>query len=130
MRELIGTGLKSGLAIGGGIVSFMFGGWTMMLGVLIALVVLDYITGLTASYIKGDLSSKHGLKGIAKKVIIFAMVSVGNFIDIALGSGPFVREAVIIFYVTNEIISVVENVGRAGVPIPEKLRKGIKILKK
>ncbi|MBU9713300.1 phage holin family protein [Bacillus tamaricis] len=116
------------LALGGGILSFMFGNWTTLLGVLVAFVILDYITGLIAAYLNGDLNSEHGLKGIAKKVFIFAMVSVGNFVDIALGSEPFIREVVIIFYISNEVISILENAGKAGIPVPQKLKKAIKIL--
>lgn len=123
------TVFKTIFAIGGGLVSFIFGGWTTLLGVLLSIVILDYITGLIVAYIQGNLSSNQGLKGIAKKVVIFALVSVGNIIDIILGSSPFIREAVIIFYIINEVISIVENTGKAGVPIPDKLKKGIKIFK-
>ncbi|MBU9723497.1 MULTISPECIES: phage holin family protein [Bacillaceae] len=121
--------IKPIVAIAGSTLSFLFGGWSSLLEALVAFVILDYITGLIAAYINQDLSSEQGLKGIFKKIFIFAMVAVGNVLDMTLGSEPFIREAVIIFYIINETISIIENAHRANIPIPEKLKKGISILK-
>lgn len=121
--------LKSTVAIIGAIVSFMFGTWSTLLAMLVVAVVLDYFTGLIAAWINGKLNSNFGGKGIAKKVIIFVLVSVGHMGDMLMGNGPFIREAIIFFYVTNELISIIENAGRAGVPLPKKLTKTIEVLK-
>lgn len=121
--------LKSTVAIIGAIASFMFGTWSTLLAMLVAVVVLDYFTGLTASWINGKLNSYFGGKGIAKKVFIFVLVSVGHMADMLMGNEPFIREAIIFFYVTNELISIIENAGRAGVPLPKKLTKAIEVLK-
>nr|WP_324609781.1 phage holin family protein [Parageobacillus thermoglucosidasius] len=75
------------------------------------------------------LSSKVGFKGIAKKVMMFTLVATGNLVDIAIGKGHVFRDAVIFFYMGNEILSILESAGSIGLPIPEQLRSAIEILK-
>ena len=100
-----------------------------MLGVLLAFVVADYLTGLAAAWVKGELSSSVGMRGIAKKVCIFVMVAVAHLVDVALGEANFMRDATIFFYLANELISIIENSGRIGIPIPDALQKAVAILK-
>lgn len=100
-----------------------------MLAVLLTLVVIDYVTGVMASYIVGNLTSDAGLKGIAKKVFIFAMVAVAHIIGLLLGDTSLIKDAVIFFYIINEIISIFENAGRAGIPLPAKIKKAVKNLR-
>ncbi|WP_416149892.1 holin family protein [Salipaludibacillus sp. HK11] len=107
----------------------MYGTWSSLLTILVAVVVLDYLTGIISAWINESLNSQYGLKGIATKVLIFSLVSVGHFVDMLLGNGPFIREVVIIFYITNELISIIENAGKAGLPLPRKLSKAVKVLK-
>jgi len=96
-------------------------------GLLIALIVLcvtDYITGIVAAAIQHKLSSKQGAIGIAKKMFMFALVGVGNLIDVnALGGTAVLRSAIICFYIANEALSIIENAGELGLPIPTKLKQ-------
>ena len=101
-----------------------------MLYALIAFVVVDYITGLMAAGLEKKLSSGVGFRGIFKKVVIFCLVAVGNIIDTyIIQNGSVLRTAVVFFYLSNEGISILENVGRIGLPIPEKLRSVLEQLK-
>ncbi|WP_253275570.1 phage holin family protein [Rossellomorea aquimaris] len=124
---------KSMLFVGSGLGAMilnLFGEWNSLLTILLIAVILDYFTGMIASGIEGKLSSKFGLKGIGRKVLIFALVTVAHLIDTILTNQHFIRNATIIFYLCNEMISIIENVGRAGVPVPEFLRKAVEVLKK
>lgn len=110
-------------------ISGLFGGWNASLAVLVWLVIGDYITGLLASLMDGSgLSSKVGFKGIAKKVMILFIVLVGHKLDAALEIHVLMN-MVIYFYVTNELISLTENLGRMGVPVPKLLVNVIAVLK-
>ncbi|MEV2287476.1 phage holin family protein, partial [Paenibacillus larvae] len=84
--ERLDTALKTGVASVGGLTSFLFGGWPMLLQVLLVLVVVDYATGLMAARTQGKLESNVGLKGIARKVFIFFIVAVAHQIDLILGN--------------------------------------------
>ncbi|MDT9024916.1 MULTISPECIES: holin family protein [Rossellomorea] len=120
---LVGSGL-------GAMILNLFGEWNSLLTILLIAVTLDYFTGMIASGIEGKLSSKFGLRGIGRKVLIFSLVTVAHLIDTILTNQHFIRNATIIFYLCNEMISIIENVGRAGVPVPEFLRKAVEVLKK
>lgn len=123
------TLFQSIAAIGGSLLTYLFGGWSALLGVLVSFVVADYVTGVLAAATEGKLSSEVGLKGIAKKVFIFLFVALGNLADTALGSsGNIIRDAVIYFYLANELLSIIENAGRMGVPVPGILKKAVEIL--
>ena len=119
---------KSICSIGGALASYLFGGWSALLGILLAFVIFDYVTGVIAAAIEGKLSSNVGLKGIAKKVGIFVIVAVANLVDRALGNAHIFRDATIFFYLANELLSIIENVGRSGVPIPEVIKKAVAVL--
>ena len=110
-------------AIGGGIGWFL-GGADGFLYALIAFVVIDYITGVMCAIVDKKLSSEVGFKGIFKKVLIFILVGVGNIIDVqVLGEAGVLRTAVIFFYLSNEGVSLLENAGHLGLPIPAKLKE-------
>jgi len=110
-------------AIGGGIGWFL-GGADGFLYALIAFVVIDYITGVMCAIVDHKLSSEVGFKGIFKKVLIFTMVGIGNIIDVqVLGQAGVLRTAVIFFYLSNEGVSLMENAGHLGLPIPAKLKE-------
>jgi len=114
----------------GGIVGYLWGGWSALLGILLAFVIIDYITGFIAAGAEGKLSSRVGFKGIAKKILIFVLVAVAHLLDEALGgNNDIFRDAVIFFYLANELLSIIENAGRAGLPIPEVLKNAVEILK-
>lgn len=113
----------------GGITGYLFGGWHALLQILLVFVAIDYLTGLLASGYEGKLSSKVGFRGIAKKVMIFAIVAVGHLIDTAIGENHLFRDAVIYFYLANELLSILENAGRTGLPIPEQIKNAVDVLK-
>ncbi len=105
-----------------GLGAFLFGKSDGLFWALIALIIIDYITGLIKAVVNKELSSAVGGRGIAKKIFMLGIVAVGNLIDVQIiGDGAVVRNIVIIFYVANECISILENAGKLGVPIPRKL---------
>lgn len=114
----------------GACISYLYGGWSTLLGILLVFVTVDYVTGVAAAAIEGKLSSAVGLKGIAKKIFIFVIVAVAHLIDTALGgTSSLIRDAAIFFYMANEILSILENAGRAGVPIPPVISQAVEMLK-
>jgi toxin secretion/phage lysis holin len=113
----------------GGVASYAFGGWSALLGILLAFVVVDYVSGVVAAALEGRLSSSVGLRGIARKVFIFVMVAIAHQVDSALGENHLFRDATIFFYLANELLSVLENVGRIGVPIPPGIQRAVEILR-
>lgn len=117
------------LAISAALITFAFGGWSGLLTVLLAFAITDYVTGVTAAAKKGELSSNVGLWGIAKKVLIFLIVAMGHLIDTALGTAGVVMDSIIYFYLSNEVLSIMENMGEIGVPLPPILEKAIAIFK-
>jgi toxin secretion/phage lysis holin len=119
------------LAIGsiGSIAGFLFGGWSFLLTFLAIATVVDYITGIWAGSKEGKLSSKVGFKNIPKKVMIFVLVAIAHMLDTALGENHLFRDATIFFYLSNELLSILENTGRMGVAVPDQLKRAIQVLK-
>lgn len=107
----------------GGWLGYSLGGCDGLLYALIAFVVIDYITGVMCAIINRELSSAVGFKGIFRKVLIFLLVGIANIIDVqVIGTGAVLRTAVIFFYISNEGVSLLENAGHLGLPIPEKIK--------
>lgn len=107
----------------GGWLGYFLGGCDGLLYALIAFVVIDYITGVMCAIIDRKLSSAVGFKGIFRKVMIFLLVGIANIIDVqVIGTGAVLRTAVIFFYISNEGVSLLENAGHLGLPIPEKIK--------
>ena len=107
----------------GGWLGYFLGGCDGLLYALIAFVVIDYITGVMCAIINRELSSAVGFKGIFRKVLIFLLVGIANIIDAqVIGTGAVLRTAVIFFYISNEGVSLLENAGHLGLPIPEKIK--------
>lgn len=121
--------LKYVAAIGSSLVTYLFGGWSALIQILVAFVVIDYITGVLAAAYHGKLNSNIGLKGIAKKVFIFVIVACGHLVDSAMGTQDLVRDAAIYFYIANELLSILENAGEIGLPVPDILKNSIDSLK-
>lgn len=109
-----------------GMFSYVFGGMDTFLKILVIMMVIDYITGVSAAICKKVLSSHTGFTGIMKKIAILCVVSCAHLLGNAMGIGE-IRSAVIGFYIANESISIVENSADMGIPMPQKL---IAILKK
>lgn len=107
----------------GGWLGYFLGGCDGLLYALITFVTIDYITGVMCAVIDRKLSSAVGFKGIFRKVLIFLLVGIANIIDVQMvGTGAVLRTAVIFFYISNEGVSLLENAGHLGLPIPEKIK--------
>jgi toxin secretion/phage lysis holin len=119
---------KTGCAASGAAISYFFGGWSALLGILLTFVAIDYATGVLAGAIEGKLSSAVGAKGIAKKVFIFVIVAVAHLVDTSLGEAHVFRDATIFFYLANELLSILENAARVGLPIPPMISKAVQVL--
>jgi len=128
MNNII-TGIKVAFALIGGWITAVLGGWDTALQVLVLFVVLDYITGLIAAWYEKRLDSRVGFKGIAKKILLFVPVAIGYWLDVMIGQ-EILRSLAIFFYIANEGLSIVENLGRAGVPVPDALMDALEQLKK
>ena len=103
----------------GGWIGYYLGGCDGLLYALIAFVIVDYITGVMCAIVDKKLSSEVGFKGIFKKVLIFLLVGIAEIIDVqVLGQEGVIRTAVIFFYLSNEGVSLLENAGHLGLPIP------------
>ena len=121
--DLIWAKLQMACAALGGWIGYFVGGMDGMLIALIVFMVLDYITGLMCAVMDKKLSSTVGFRGICKKVLILMLVGVANIMDVhVIGTGSALRGAVICFYLSNEGLSLLENAGHIGLPIPEKLK--------
>lgn len=122
MKE-IWTWIQLALSAVGGALGWFFGGMDGLIYALLVFVIADYITGVMCAIADKNLSSEVGFKGICKKVLIFVMVGIGHIMDTYLiGNGEVLRTAVIFFYCSNEGVSMLENAGHLGLPIPAKLK--------
>ena len=107
----------------GGWLGWFLGGCDGLLYALVLFVVVDYITGVMCAAADHRLSSEVGFKGICRKVLIFLLVGIGHVLDTQIiGTGSVLRTAVIFFYLSNEGVSLLENAGHLGLPIPDKLK--------
>lgn len=114
-----------------------FGGWSIELSTLLIFMAIDFITGLIVAAVfknshktdNGSLNSKVGYKGIVRKIFMILLVVVAYRVDLLIGAN-YTRDAVIIAFVVNELISIIENAGLMGIPIPGILADAIDILKK
>ena len=105
-------------------VQYVLGGLDGFLYALLMFVVIDYVTGLMAAFVQKKVSSEVGFKGICKKVAIFCLVGIGHVLDTqVIQNGSVLRTAVIFFYLSNEGISIIENVALIGLPVPKKLKE-------
>ena len=120
----------------GGFISTLFGGWSLALQILIIFMLVDYLTGiLNAGIFKtskktetGSLSSKVGWKGLCKKGVTLLIVLVACQLDLLLKS-TIIRDVTIITFILNEVISIIENAGLMGIPIPKIIRNAIELLR-
>lgn len=117
-------------AIGATALQFLFGGWSLPLQILMAVVTIDYLTGLGAAYVGKRLDSRIGGRGIVKKVGYFALVALASLIDRGTGmSAPVLQTATIWYLIANEGLSITENLGEIGVPIPKSLQEALRRLR-
>lgn len=120
-----------------GAVAGLFGEWTVTLTILVAVMMIDYITGWIVAWCgkspkteSGGLSSKVGFVGIAKKGFIMLLVLLATLLDRAIGNEAMVFQSSLVFYyIANEGLSILENAALMGVKVPEKLRKALEALR-
>lgn len=119
----------------GSYIASIFGGWTAAMSTLLIFMVIDYLTGLMVAGVfkaspktdSGALESRAGYKGLCRKCMILLFVLIGYRLDLALGVA-YLKDAVCIAFITNELISIVENAGLMGLPIPGVITKAIDVL--
>ena len=118
----------------GSFIAYLFGGFDASMVTLLVFMSIDYITGLIVAAVKkspksksGGLSSKAGLKGLVKKCVIFMLVLVAVRLDLTLGTN-YIRDAVCIGFIVNELLSIIENAGLLGIPMPAALKNAVELL--
>lgn len=121
--------MKTGIAIVGAGVSYLLGGWDLSLKALVLFVVCDYITGVSAAWHEKKLNSSVGAWGIAKKILLFVPIVLAYWLDQVLGQ-DILRNLAIWFYLANEGLSVMENLGRMGIFVPSPMVEALQKLKK
>ena len=115
---------NSGAALLGAFLSWFLGGLDGIMKVLVLLVVIDYLTGILKGFVLKSWASDVGFHGIVKKVCMFLIVGVANVINHELiGDSQALRDAVILFFIANEGLSISENSIALGVPVPEALKE-------
>ena len=133
MKESICTGI----GVVGGLIASLFGGWDAALTTLMIFMGIDYLTGLIVAGVfhnsekteDGTLESRAGWKGLCRKGVTLLIVLVACRLDLVMGSN-FIRDAVVIAFIANETLSIIENAGLMGVPIPAMIVKAVEALKK
>ena len=129
--------LYSMVGVIGGFIATMFGGWSEALITLIIFMSVDYVTGIIVAGIfkkskkseSGALESRAGFKGLCRKGVALLIVLVAVRLDVVMQT-TYIKDAVIIAFIVNESISIIENAGLMGIPIPVAIAKAIDILKK
>ena len=130
------TTICTALGVVGSVIASAFGGWDAAMTTLLIFMAVDYVTGLIVAGVfhtspkteNGALESRAGWKGLCRKGMTLLVVLVACRLDIVMGSS-FIRDAAIIAFIANETISIIENAGLMGVPIPSVVVKAIEVLK-
>lgn len=129
-------GICSGIGVVGSFVASLFGGWNAALTTLVIFMGIDYLTGLIVAGVfhnsekteNGALESRAGWKGLCRKGVTLLIVLIACRLDMVIGS-TFIKDAAVIAFVANEVISIIENAGLMGIPIPAVITKAIEVLK-
>lgn len=130
------NGICASVGMIGSMIASFFGGWSASLSTLIIFMAIDYASGLVTAGVfhrsnktdTGTLESRAGFKGLCRKCMTLLFVLIGHRLDLAVGSN-YIRDAVCIAFITNELISIVENAGLMGIAIPEVVTRAIDVLK-
>jgi len=132
---VVGTTLYCTVGAIGSAIAYLLGGWETAIQTLVAFMLIDYITGIMLAIINkshktasGGLSSEVGLRGIFKKFGMLIVVIIANYLDVLAGT-DVIRNGCIVVLIANEGLSIIENLGTMGVPIPKILVKFIEALK-
>ena len=127
MTSLLTGGIPAAI---GAILGYLFGPWDAVIMVLLCVVSLDYITGAIGAAVHKCMDSSVGFAGLFKKVFIFVLVALAALLDkLVPSTNGAVRTAVCMFYIANEGLSILENAGKIGLPIPEPLQNALQKLK-
>ena len=113
----------------GAFLAWRIGGYAALLQILGTSLIIDYLTGLAKAWINKELSSQKGLRGIVKKLALISLVVVAEKVDFLIGGNDFVRNTIIYTLITNETISILENAGHMGIPIPKQFFQALDKLK-
>ena len=126
------------LALGviGSVIAGFFGGWTQACQTLVIFMGIDYISGIAVAGIfkkssktkSGALSSKYCWQGLAKKIMTLIFVGIGYQVDLLIGT-TYLKDCICIAFIANELISIIENAGLMGIPIPKVLSNAVDVLK-
>ncbi|MFC5653507.1 holin family protein [Paenibacillus solisilvae] len=116
-------------ALVGSALSFSFGIWSESFTLLLVAMGIDYITGVAAAVKEKRLNSSTGAWGLARKGIMLLVILLAHRVDILLELNSLTMGGAIFFYLANELISITENLGRIGIPMPDRLRQFIEVLK-
>jgi len=127
MEDVLFT-IKLSFACAGGFLVGLLGGWDLALKILVLFVVLDYVTGLIVAVMEKKLNSDVGFKGITRKILLFVPIIIAYYLDNLTGHAVL-RSIAILFYIVNEGLSILENLVRAGVPVPGQVRDTLEALK-
>lgn len=116
-----------GVAVLGTIIGHFIGGWSNLIEALIVLMIIDYVTGLSAAWINPNakLDSRKGTIGIVKKIVLLGLVALAHQLDVITGQDVLIRDVVLLFFIGNEGLSILENASNCGLPIPTKLKDGL-----
>jgi toxin secretion/phage lysis holin len=126
MKTTIFNSVAGGL---GAFVTYAFGGWTELMSFFLLAVMIDIVTGLLASVKEGSgISSAVGFDGLAKKVFMLIAIMLAHRVDVLMGTS-FIMDGAIYCYLANELVSITENYGRMGLPLPDALKRVISVLK-
>ncbi len=120
------------------IVGYLLGGWDNMLQLLVIVMAVDYITGLAVAGVfkksrkteNGGIETRAGFQGLIRKVCILLLVLIVTRLENTIGSTVFCRNTIIIFFVVNELLSILENMGLMGVKYPSWLKSALEVLNK
>lgn len=113
----------------GAFLAWLIGGYDSLVQILVTFIIIDYLTGLSKAWINKELNSQKGLRGIVKKLALISLVVVAEKIDFLIGGNDFVRNAIIYSLISNETISILENAGKMGIPIPKQFFQALDKLK-
>ena len=122
MSDKVFAWIRGIASMGAGVLSYLYGDLNGLLIALLVAIALDYVTGLAKGIILHKLSSEIGFKGILRKILILLVVGLAHVVDNCVGSGETWRNIAIVFYISNEGISILENCVACGLPVPEKLK--------
>lgn len=108
--------------------TYVFGGDMFLINALGILMLVDILTGISKAVVNKNLWSRKTLFGVMRKVVVFVIIIASNTIDVLIGMNGLLVHAVVLFYITNELISILENAAQLGIPLPPKLIEVLEVM--